>query len=329
MSAGTYQDIQGIDPARSALLVIDMQNAFCHPEGTLGISGVDVRLAQATYAPIRRLATGFKEAGAPVIWTRQVHLSKDAGRAAKVLASHTARRKQVSALAGTWDAALVDELTDLADEPTFVVTKHRFGSFYETRLRSLLDMLGVRVLFVVGVTANACVETTLREAYLRDYDVVAVTDAIASVRPQWLSTAQEVWAQYFGVLASSDDVCRWLEAAIQPRAKHLHHLLLEVADLGRSLEFYVDVLGFAVRKREQFRGGDRELVVTAQGLGLVAGVERRSSVEHLCFEAVGVGLLAERASAKGFAVVRGPGPGPYGHTVYLKDPDGNEVELFE
>lgn len=330
MSDAGFEDIAALSPSRSALLVIDMQNAFCHPEGTLGLSGVDVAPARATYGPIRRLATAFAGAGVPVIWTRQVHLATDAGRAAKVLASHTSRRKRVSALSGTWDAALVDELVDLAADPTFVVTKHRFGSFYETRLRSLLDMLGVKALFVTGVTANACVETTLREAYLRDYDVVAVTDAIASVRPQWLAAAQEVWAQYLGVLTSSDQVCAWLEHCTRPQAKQLHHLLLEVGDLARSLEFYVGALGFSVRKREPFRGGGRELVVTTQGLGLVEAADgHTSTVEHLCFQASGVDRLAEQARSQGFAVVRGPGPGPYGYTVYVQDPDGNEVELFE
>ena len=135
--------IDPIDPRDSALLVIDMQNAFCHPDGTLGISGVDVSSAQATYAPIRRLAEAFGEAALPVIWTRQVHLDNDASRARKTLAPHTAKRKQVSALSGSWDAAFVDELADVITDPTFVVTKHRFGSFYETRLRPLLDMLGV------------------------------------------------------------------------------------------------------------------------------------------------------------------------------------------
>ena len=235
--------IDVIDPKRSALLVIDMQNAFCHPDGTLGISGVDVTPAQATYGPVRELATAFQAAGLPVIWTRQVHLARDAAREAKALAPHTAKRKQVSAISGSWDAQLVDELADLAADPTFVITKHRFGSFYETRLQSLLDMLGVKALFVAGVTANACVETTLREAYLRDYDVVAVTDAIAAVRPQWLPVAEAVWAQYLGVLASTQEVSGWLAAATRPRATRLHHLLLEVADLEKSLDFYQNVLG--------------------------------------------------------------------------------------
>lgn len=321
--------IDVIDPKRSALLLIDMQNAFCHPDGTLGISGVDVTPARATYGPVRELATAFQTAGLPVIWTRQVHLARDAAREAKALAPHTAKRKQVSAISGSWDAQLVDELADLATDPTFVITKHRFGSFYETRLQSLLDMLGVKALFVAGVTANACVETTLREAYLRDYDVVAVTDAIAAVRPQWLPVAEAVWAQYLGVLASTQEVSGWLAAATRPRATRLHHLLLEVGDLEKSLDFYQNVLGFSVRKREPFRDG-RDLVVTEQGLGLVEGGSgQRGSLEHLCFGARAVDALAERARAAGHRIVREPGPGPYGHTVYIEDPDGNQIELAE
>jgi ureidoacrylate peracid hydrolase len=322
--------LSALDPGRAALLVIDMQNAFCHPEGTLGISGVDVEPAQATIGPVRRLAEGFRQAGVPVIWTRQVHLDPDAARARKVLASHTAKRKRVSALSGTWDAALVDEVVDLADDPTFIVTKHRFGAFYETRLQSLLDMLGVQALFVAGLTANACVETTIREAYLRDYDVVAVTDAIAAVRPQWIETAHAVWAQYLGELATSDEVLGWLDGAMRPRAQKVHHLAIETSDLARSLAFYVDVLGFEIRKRDTFRDG-RDLVVTEQGLGLVSGrlKEGAGTLEHLCFSARDVDRLAERANAAGYRIIRGPGDGPYGYTVYVEDPDGNEIELFE
>lgn len=316
----------------SALLIIDPQNAFVHPEGTLGVSGVDVEPAQKAIEPMRRLAESFKTAGLPVIWTKQIHLDNDASRAKKVLASHTSKRKQVSALSGTWDSEFVDELVDLVDDPTFVIVKHRFGAFYETRLETLLDMLGVHTLFVTGVTANACVETTLREAYLRDYDTVAVTDAIAAVRSEWIDTAQAVWSHYLCDLSDEEHVMAWLNEASRPRAHHLHHMLLECSDLAASEKFYLDLLGFGVRKREAFRDG-RDFVSTQQGLALVEASEvldtPHGSLEHFCFAATSVDNLAERASASGHRIVRGPGPGPYGHTVYIEDPDGNEVELFE
>jgi nicotinamidase-related amidase/catechol 2,3-dioxygenase-like lactoylglutathione lyase family enzyme len=321
--------LDAIPAAKAALLLIDIQNAFIHDEGTLGVSGVDVAPAQATVPVVRDLAQAFGHAGLPVIWTQQVHLEQDASRARKVLPSHTDKRKRVSAVSGSWDAEFVDEIKALVTDPTYVVMKHRFGAFYETRLQALLDMLGVQALFVAGVTANACVETTLREAYLRDYDVVAVTDGIAAVRPAWIETAHAVWSQYFGVTADSSEVLEWLAAAQEPGAISVHHLLLETADLAVSERFYVDVLGFKVRKREGFRG-DRQLVVTEQGLGLTEGGTRGSrGLEHLCFSARDVDGLVARAEAAGHRIVRGPGPGPYGYTVYIEDPDGNEIELFE
>lgn len=323
--------LTNLDPASAALLIIDPQNAFIHPDGTLGVSGVNVAPAQDAVGPMRLLAERFKAAGLPVIWTKQVHLARDAARAKKVLASHTSKRKQVSALSGSWDSAFVDEIADLADDPTFVIVKHRFGAFYQTRLEALLDMLGVQTLFVAGVTANACVETTLREAYLRDYDTVAVTDAIAAVRPEWIDTAQAVWAQYLCELTDSAEVLSWLESASTPRARRLHHLLLQCADLAASEKFYFDLLGMTLRKREEFRDG-RPFVSTNEGLGLVQaepGMPTGGALQHVCFTAADVDRLAEAATAAGHRIVRGPGPGPYGHTVYIEDPDGNEVELVE
>ena len=323
MSLGTL-------PAESAaLLVIDMQNAFCHPEGTLGSSGVPVETARSAIAPIERLVRAFQEADLPVIWTKQVHLHRDAARDAKALPSHTQKRAQVAALAGTWDAAFIDELAPLVTDPTMVVTKHRFGAFHQTRLEQLLEMLGTRSLFVTGTTANACVETTLREAYLRDYDVVAVTDAIGTVREGWLQVAHEVWSHYLAALVHSDDAVGWLSDQQGPRAQQLHHLLLECQDLDASARFYSDVLGIRIRKHDTHRDG-RPLVLTHNGLGLTSGGNAHGgTIEHLCFRAQGVNGLAEQIEAAGGTIVRGPGPGPYGHTVYVLDPDGNEVELFE
>jgi nicotinamidase-related amidase/catechol 2,3-dioxygenase-like lactoylglutathione lyase family enzyme len=320
--------LDALDPTRTALLVIDMQNAFCHAEGTLGVSGVDVEPARQAIPAVARLVESCKAADIPVLWSRQVHFETDAGRARKRLPSHTQKRARVSALAGTWDAELVDELAPLADDASLVFTKHRFGCFYETRLEALLRMLGTEALLVCGATANACVETTLREAYLRDYDVVAVTDCIAAVRPEWEPVAHAVWAQYFGVLATSDEVVSWLAEAAGPRALGLGHLLLQVTDLAASEAFYLGVLGLTVRKREDFRDG-RPLTVTNEGLGLTSGRSPgQGPLEHVAFRGRDIRALAEKAGEAGVEIVRGPEPSTYGLSLYLADPDGNVIEVF-
>jgi catechol 2,3-dioxygenase-like lactoylglutathione lyase family enzyme len=109
----------------------------------------------------------------------------------------------------------------------------------------------------------------------------------------------------------------------------LHHLLLQTSDLRAAEEFYLDFLGFRVRKRETFHDG-RPLTVTEQGLGLTSGTPGGPNVvEHIAFRASDIEGIAERARARGIPILKEPGPGPYGHTVYLGDPDGNRIELFE
>ncbi|MGH3691413.1 MAG: isochorismatase family protein [Microbacterium sp.] len=312
----------------SALLVVDMQNAFCHPEGTLGQSGVDIGPAQAIIDPIRMLVERCGESGVPVLWTQQEHFPTDRSRARKRLTPHTAKRRRVSALSGTWDMEIVEELAPLADDPSLVIRKHRFGSFYQTRLDMVLRMLGVSALLVAGTTANACIETTLREAYLHDYDVVAVSDCIAAVRSEWEPTTQEVWGHYLGVVATAPQVSEWLERTRRPAALGLGHLLLQMTNLPAAERFYIDLLGMTVRTREAFRDG-RPLVVTKEGLGLTDGrPEGVGPLEHLAFRTHRVRELAETARAAGVTVVRGPDRSAYGVSVYLLDPDGNQVELY-
>ncbi len=109
----------------------------------------------------------------------------------------------------------------------------------------------------------------------------------------------------------------------------IHHLLLQTSDLAAAEAFYVGFLGFGVRKREDFRDG-RPLTVTEAGLGLTSGAPGGpGALEHLAFRTADVPGIAERAAAQGITIVRPLGPGPYGLTVYLADPDGNTIELFE
>lgn len=321
--------LDAIEIESAALLVIDMQNGFLHENGTLGVSGVDVGRLKTIVGPTRALVEKFQNAGVPVIWTVQEHFAVDASRARKRLAAHTARRKQVSCLAGSWDAAIVDELKELAAKnPTFVLRKHRFGAFHETRLEILLRQLGVTTLFVTGTTTNACVETSIREAYLRDYDVVAVTDCISGVNTAWEETAQKVWAQYFCVLAGSGEVSAWVDAKLAPRIVSFAHMLLQVADIEASRRFYADLVGFTPRVAKPLPDG-RPFVPFVQGLALTAGGAGARQIDHMAFQVKDVRALAARLEAAGVMFFQPLHDGIYGLTIYVADPDGTKVEFFE
>jgi nicotinamidase-related amidase/catechol 2,3-dioxygenase-like lactoylglutathione lyase family enzyme len=323
--------LENLDIKKSALLVIDLQNAFSHPKGTLGISGVDVAQVEAIVGPTKALAEKFNKAGMPVFWTLQEHLAIDHRRQRKQLPDHTSKRKQVSALANSWDAAFVDEVAEIAQlDPGRIIRKHRFGSFYETRLQVMLEMHGIDALFVTGATTNACVETTIREAYLRDYDVIAIEDCIAGVRPEWEASAKQVWAQYLALLTNSADVGDWIEQQTKPRTLRFGHMLIKAVDLDETAKFYFDLLGFQIRPDAKPLPDGRPFIATHQGLAFTAGGDgSQDQMDHYAFEVTGVDALAARLKKANVEFFREIGPGPYGRTIYIKDPNNNIVELYE
>lgn len=319
-----------IDLRKSALIVVDLQNGFCHEDGTLGRSGLDTTGLRSVIAPLRRVIERCREVDMPVIWTLQEHLERDARRGRKSLQPHTAKRKGIVAVAGSWDAEIVEELADLADNPTLIVRKHRFGGFYETRMNMLLDMLGVEAVFVTGLTTNACVETTIREAYLRDFDVIGLDDCIAGVRPAWEATAKEVWRQYFGITATSAEFLDWVDGQLKPKGVGIHHLLLMVSDLEQSKTFYSEMLGFDIRPDAKPLPDGRPFIAFRQGLGITeGGPGDRRQMDHLAFEVRNVVALNQKLKDANVEFERELGAGPYGQAIYVKDPDGNVLELFE
>lgn len=323
-------NLELLELRKTALLVVDMQNAFCHKEGTLGISGVDTDHLRSVVAPLRELVKRCQAVDMPVLWTLQEHFPVDYRRGRKRLPSHTSRRKRVSALVGTWDAEIIDEFKELITNPTFLIRKHRYGGFHDTRLHIVLEMLGVDALLLTGLTTNACVETTIREAYLRDYDVIAVTDCIAGVNPRWEAAAIEVWNQYFAETCSSADVNQWIDHQLAPQTVAVHHLLLKARDFERSKRFYFDLLGFSERPSAKPLADGRPLVSTHQGLGItLGGSGEQGQVDHFAFTVRNVEALSRRLKEAGVVFDRDLGPGPYGLAIYIRDPDGNTLELFE
>jgi nicotinamidase-related amidase/catechol 2,3-dioxygenase-like lactoylglutathione lyase family enzyme len=322
--------LDNLDSRTAALLVIDLQNAFIHEQGTLGISGVDTKRLSAIVPVLAELIPRCQAAGIPVIWTVQEHFAVDASRARKKLAGHTSRRKQVSALAGTWDEEIVDELKPLAAvKPSYVVRKHRFGAFHETRLDMMLKMLGTRTIFIAGTTANACVETSIREAYLRDYDVVALDDCISGVNGEWEETARKVWKQYFCELSDSTEMRRWIEAQSAPRTLGYGHMLVMVQDVARSSAFYVDELGFTIRPAKPLADG-RPITAFHQGIAIVGGrTPSHRQIDHIAFEVNDVRALRDRLKKADVPFQEDLHDGPYGLTIYVTDPDGVRVELYQ
>ena len=184
--APAYQvhDELEIDPRTTALIVVDMQNDFCRPNGALFVPE-----APQTFNAIRHLLTLARGAGMPVVFTQDWHDEEDPEFA--IWGRH--------AVGGTWGAEIVDELKPEPGE--HVVRKVRYDGFYGTHLDHLLKLKGAQTLVICGTVANICVHYTAASAALRWYRVVVPVDAISALTPfDKVSTCHQVASLFTGLL---------------------------------------------------------------------------------------------------------------------------------
>ena len=195
----------------TALIVVDMQNGFCHPKGSFATLGFDISMLKDAVPGCVQLVEAARAAGILVIYTRYVYQPDyaDGGLLTQELLPAIAESGHLAA--SSWDAEIVEELTPQGGE--IVIDKSRYSAFYGTRLEPTLTSQGIRSLVVAGVTTNMCVETTVRDASQRDYRPFVVSDATGELDPDrhrhalntigfgfgWVTTVDEVRAAWAGV----------------------------------------------------------------------------------------------------------------------------------
>lgn len=173
--------------ARTALLVVDMQNDFVHPEGSLFVPD-----APKTVPIIRNLIEQAREAGARVVFTQDWHQLDDPEFA--IWPRH--------AVAGSWGAEVVAELEPLPGETR--IHKLRYDAFYGTPLEHLLRLWRVEKVVVVGTVANICVLHTAGSAALRWFEVVLPADGVSALTPFDMRAAlRQVGFLYHGKITNS------------------------------------------------------------------------------------------------------------------------------
>jgi len=221
--AATPQNLR-IDLARTAILVIDMQNDFCHPEGWLAGIGVDVAPARAPIAPLRLALPALRQAGVPVLWVNWgnrpdrlnlspslLHVYRPTGAGIGLgdpLPGHGARVLEKD----SWSAAVVDEL---APEPGDIsVDKYRMSGFWDTPLDAILRNLRVDTLLFAGVNLDQCVLCTLQDANFLGYDCVLLADCAATTSPAFCvdATLYNI-RQCFGFVTDSSALVSALQGA--------------------------------------------------------------------------------------------------------------------
>ncbi|GGK17532.1 cysteine hydrolase family protein [Salinarimonas ramus] len=176
-----------IDPARTALLVVDLQNDFVHPDGAYARGGQTSEAIAALPARVKPLADAMRAAGGLVVSTQ---FTLQPGRGGEPLISPHLKAmrpflRRGDFLPGSWGHALVDTLQP-AD---VVIEKVAYSAFYMTRLEWVLRKLDVDRLLVAGIVTNGGVASTVREAHVRDIEVTVLTDGCAAFSHEVHETA--------------------------------------------------------------------------------------------------------------------------------------------
>ena len=184
------------DPANTAVIIVDMQNGFCHPDGSLYAPG-----SEEAIEPCTELISTARDAGADIIFTRDVHPSEQFDDAHYY---DEFERWGEHVLEGSWEAELVDEL-DVREEDQ-VVVKHTYDAFYQTELEGYLDAHNIDNLVFGGTLANVCVLHTAGSAGLRDYRPVLVEDAIGFIEAADREYALDHADWLFGEVTELDDI---------------------------------------------------------------------------------------------------------------------------
>jgi ureidoacrylate peracid hydrolase len=180
-----------IDPARTALVVVDMQNDFGGEGGMFHRAGIPIAGIQAAVAPTVRALTVARRAGIRIVYLKmqfEPDLSNAGGAETPNLIIHRRLgvgepaqapdgRESRILIKDTWNTDILSELAPQEDD--IVVSKHRFSGFFETDLDATLRELGVTSLIFTGCTTSVCVESTLRDAFFRDYRCLLLEDCTA------------------------------------------------------------------------------------------------------------------------------------------------------
>jgi len=202
----------------TAVVVVDMQNAYASPNGYLDLAGFDISGAKAAITAIQDVVTVARGAGVPVIffqngWDADYVEAGGPGSPNwhKSNALKTMRKRpelQGKLLAkGGWDYALVDELQPKPGD--IVVPKTRYSGFFNSQFDSILRARGIRNLVFCGIATNVCVESTLRDGFHLEYFGVMLEDATHQAGPDYIQKASVFNIEtFFGWVSTASDFRR-------------------------------------------------------------------------------------------------------------------------
>lgn len=211
-----------IDLTRTAVVIVDMQNAFATKGGMFDLVGQDISAAKGVIQTIKKTADAARAAGAKVVYLVYEYAAdmSDSGGPGSpnwykefglVAMNKNPQYKGKFLIKGSWDAAVVDELKPQPGD--VVIGKSRYSGFRGTNLDVVLKTYNIKYLVFTGIATNVCVESTLRDGYFLDYWPILVSDSTNNAGPP-ITQQATLWniEALFGWITTSNDFVKAISA---------------------------------------------------------------------------------------------------------------------
>jgi len=205
-------------PNQTAIVVVDLQNGYASPGGYRELIGQDVGPARAAVANALRILDASRAAGLTVImlqngWDAELKTAPNWHKSNPLKTMRARPELKGKILThGSWDYAFVDELKPAPSD--IIVPKARYSGFCGTDLDNMLRSRAIRHLVFVGIASNVCVESTIRDAYFREYFCLFVRDATQASGPAFMQDAVEFNVKTFlGWVTDTASLCEALSQA--------------------------------------------------------------------------------------------------------------------
>lgn len=194
---------KALDHEKTALLIIDMQNDFVSQKGYLGLKGQDLSVVRETVPAMEKLLGFFRKSRMQVIYTQTLHYRYTNTE------NWVSRTPQKSldpsiCIPGTWGAEIIEELKPMENEA--IVAKHRYDSFLNTDLHTVLRAGGIENIVIAGTQTNLCVDTTARTAYMMDYVTILAEDCISTPETEFHQPIIDNFRKNFGYVMGSSEI---------------------------------------------------------------------------------------------------------------------------
>ena len=200
-----------LNPRHTAVLVVDVQNDFCHPDGFFALAGVtgfsDISMVPAMKRNLYSLIDSARRSGVMLVFIRAIY------DPIYVSAPFAERLREIGSygkacLDGTWGADYYEDIRPVGAPCEIEVVKHRFSAFQGTDLDLILRSNEVKTLVMTGVVTSGCVDSTAREGFFRDYYIILAGDCVADWDADNHQAALRKFQRTFGYIVPASEIVK-------------------------------------------------------------------------------------------------------------------------